>query len=422
MTDEPQGLVIAGERIRPGNPDHAAELARISLPRDQRDGGATPDPRRREIVSAMVASSMPVALASFAALDQTVTLRQVAIETLTKLNTGQIDADYFDPAAGQIHPQLGGTFYNTHPAGQAPFNQPHWTSGPWWQPGDLMDPWNAEFDQIDGTAASDAMAQIEPFRGECAGALEIAVLTGALAALGAQAFDAQHPPGSLAIVPPQSVRMYLQFVDVTAPRIPGDYFYFQNQDDYPKYAPNGFWQGLNSLYVGGDRLFTSRYTGLGAVFQAETELRMTMANAYAGDCYPHRVTDPAKDIRFTAHARLVLPEPGQQPGARPQRGPGTGPGTDPTPARLAALGFTEQSPGIFVHPGIRMADLSAGLGFGPGDLKQSWSAPLVNPAQRVRLSASTVCILRPNDPASMAQNPDTVVSAAIRLPAPQTRN
>ena len=417
MPDTAQGLVIAGDRIRPGDPGHAAELARVCLPRDQRDtGSARPDPRRHGIVSAMIASSLPVPFASFDALDQTVTLRQVAIETLTRLNTGQIDGDYFDPGAGQIHPQLGGTFFNTHPAGQAPFNQPHWTNDPWWQNSDITDPWNPEFDQIAGTAASDVLAQIEPFRGECAGALQIAVLTGALAALGPDAFNARHPSGSLSIVPWDTVRMYLQKVDVSAPPIPGDYYYFQNKDDYTKYAPNGFWQGLNSFYVGADRLFTPRYTGLGAVFQAETELRATMANAYAGDCYPHRVTDPAKEIRFTIHAQLVLPQPGQIPGARPHRGSGSGPGTDPSPAQLTALGFAEESPGVFVHSGIRMADLSAGLGFGPGGLRHSWSAPLDNPARRVRLSPRAVCILRPGNPADAAQDPDTVVSAAIRLP------
>lgn len=422
MTDDARGLLIAGEAIHPGNPDHAAELARVCRPRDRRDDGtAKPDPRRHAIVSAMLASSEPMALGSFGVLDQTVTLRQVAIETLTKLNTGEIDGDYFDPGAGQIHPQLGGTYFNTHPAGPPPFSQPHWTNDPWWQASDLTDPWNPEFDQIAGTTASDAIVQIEPFRGECAGALEIAVLTGALAALGPDAFNAQHPSGSLSIVPGDDVHMYLQFVDVAAAQIPGDYFYFKNQKDYSTYAPNGFWQGLNCLYIGADRLFTPRYTGLGAVFQAEAELRMTMANAYAGDCYPHRVADPAKDIAFKLHAHLVLPEAPPQAAVTSPREAGTGPGTDPTPAQLAAMGFAEQSPGIFVNPAIRMADLSAGLNFGAGDVRQSWSAPLVNPAQRVRLSAKTVCILQPNDPAKVAQDPGTMVHAAIRLPSSQAK-
>jgi hypothetical protein len=419
MTDAARGLLISGDQIHPGNPDHAAELARICRPHDRRDdAGAGPDPRRQHIVSAMVDAAVPFALNSFDALDQTVTLRQVAIDTLTKLNTGQIDADYFDPGAGQIHPQLGGTFFNTHPTGQPPFSQPHWSNDPWWQASDLADPWGAEFDQIAGTSASDVLSQIEPFRGECAGALQIAVLTGARAALGDDAFNVQHASGSLSLVPWDDVKMYVKVVDVAVAPVPGDYFYFKNKDDYTTYAPNGFWQGLNSLYVGADRLNTARYTGLGAVFQAETELRATMANAYAGDCFPHRVTDPAKDIRFTVHAQLVLPDASQTPATKAPRGAAAGPGAEPTAAHLGSLGFVQTTPGVFEHAAIRMADLSAGLKLGAGRLRQSWSAPLVNPAYRVRLSSGAVCILQPNDLGRAAHDPDTVVRAAIRMTAP----
>ena len=203
--------------------------------------------------------------------------------------------------------------------------------------------------------------------------------------------------------------------------MPGDYFYFKNGDDYLKYAPNGFWQGLNCLYVGDDALGTRRYTGLGAVWQCETELRATMKNAYVGDCYPHQVQDPATAIRFTVHASLVLP--GAPPAAPPPAGAQAmattvppKPGPRPTPEQLTAAGFRPHADGIFVHDGIRLADLGQALGFAPEHLRPTISAPLDNPSHRVALAGAHV-VVEYLDPDAARHDGTALVRATVNLVA-----
>lgn len=419
------GLCVADENITGSDADYRRFVKFLTVDPANRESAAfktgttqdlmrIEDPIRRQIVSAILAAKTPMEYASLAAVDQDVTLRQHTISVMTKLNTGVMDADYYDPGPAQVHPRIGGTFYNGNPpSGPTPVKG-IWQNDRFWQTANFADPWEYEFDQRTGTSASAAMIPIFPFRGECAGALQISVFAGAIAALGEAGFDAQHPNGTLDIGPwGPDVRMYLQKVAPTDPMIPGDYFYFKNKDDYSTYAPDGFWQGLNCLYVGADRLFTPRYSGLGASWQCEAELRTTMKYAYMGDCYPHKVDDPETEIRFTVHARLVLAPPPSL--ASPANGSAAAqPSPRPTPEILRNLAFEESVPGIFVHRSIRLRDLGAGLNFHHATVRQTISAPLFNPSSRVSLGG-VPCIVEYHNEMDERTNPEAMVRATVNL-------
>jgi hypothetical protein len=428
--EEHAGTFVAGTPIGDTEGDYQRYVKYVTIPPEQQQSSVfehgdpdelrhLEDPLRRSIFDALQASQQQLVFLDLAALQSEVTLRARAIEVITQLNTGQIDADYFDPQVG-LHPRIDGTYYDTS-SPPAPA-QGHWLNGSCWSAMDFADAWSAAFQQQGGKTASQVLQEIVPFRGECAGALQIAAFSGAMAAQGDAAFDRQNDAQGLQIGPwGKDVQAYLEKVAVDAAAVPGDYFYFKNKDDYLKWAPNGFWQGLNCLYVGQDALGTRRYTGLGAVWQSEAELRATMKNAYVGDCYPHQVEDPASEIRFTVHARLVLPS---APAAAPAYGARAMPTTTappaaaprPTAEQLRAAGFREHEGGVFVHDGIRLADLGRTLGFQPEHLVPTISASFDNPSHRVPLD-DVHCIVDYLDPDAPRHDGSSQVRATVNLKA-----
>ena len=430
--EEHAGTFVAGTPVGDTKDDYQRYIKYVTIPLERQQSPVfehgdqdqlrhLEDPLRRDIFDALRASQQQLIFIDLAALQNEVTLRARAIEVMTQLNPGQIDADYFDPQVG-LHPRIDGTYYDASgPHGPVPA-EGRWFNGSYWSAMDFADAWSPAFQQQGARTASQALHEIVPFRGECAGALQIAAFSGAMAAQGDAAFDQQNDAQGLQIGPwGKDVQAYLEKVAVDAAPIPGDYFYFKNKDDYLKYAPNGFWQGLNCLYVGQDALKTRRYTGLGAVWQSETELRATMKNAYGGDCYPHRVEDPATEIRFTVHARLVLPS---GPAARPASGVQAMATTTaplaarprPTPEQLAAAGFREHEDGVFVHDGIALADLGSTLGFQPEHLVPTISAPLDNPSHRVWLDGVHV-VVDYLDPGAPRHDGRSQVRATVNLNA-----
>lgn len=115
---------------------------------------------------------------------------------------------------------------------------------------------------------------------------------------------ARHPPGTLVL---DNNLQHIYPATDHATRVPGDYLYFKNKDDYVflTWAKNGipgFWTGENCIYVG-----NGKYSGLGLWDQTEAELRSEAEAFYMRDTgktpFPG---NPNIDIRFTTFSRIQI--------------------------------------------------------------------------------------------------------------------
>lgn len=312
------------------------------------------DPFAVDVVSAMINDYLAHEFGSPAALAQNIALRRGVIDAMQAICSGAIDADYTEAAVG-VPPTLGylenlevlwapgdetgeGVF-----ASPLPFAAPHAS----WDHIETTSPWVGNvFLQKPDVNLSDALDDIRPFRGECAGALQLSILLGAKAALGAGPLDTLSEGYGPAAVGawrlPEAEgdasektfasRFMTQVHDVPVDYVrgavigvPGDYFYFKNKDDYPTLAPTGGWQGENCIYMGQDALGGPHYSGLGLAWKTEFALRMFLGNAYLNDANApfiesqragqspsgalNIVEDAQKQVRFTERAVLRCPSP-----------------------------------------------------------------------------------------------------------------
>lgn len=324
-------------------------------------------------------------------------LRARVIEAMQHMSTGVLDADYFEVARG-IPANLG-TCHNYHhlmeildggndlrTAEQAKerFVRPltemsaHWTHQT--TPGPLSaysffispdaDPW-------------DSIAHVNPFRGECAGALQICLMRGfqrsqrrqdverlmqRFGPLRVGPWRQDYEKGRHARLPTPASAL---LATVTLPEdyrrdtvqgVPGDYFYFRNGPDYPHFAPKGGWRGENCIYLGQDFLGQPHYSGLGLVGKTEYALRMFMANAYARDCNVqflrraqhtrrpdvdfHWVDRIEENLRFTARGVLRIPDLDGPRYDGPLPRDYEAPRTD-IAAGLEQLALSETAPGVW---------------------------------------------------------------------------
>ncbi len=160
-------------------------------------------------------------------------------------------------------------------------------------------PWSWAFSEQSGTTAHNAINNVTPYRGECAGAMEICVFQAADVALGASTFATVHPSGSLGLGDWGSdFNLHCYTFSDSQTFVPGDYVYMKNKDDYTYWCTNGYWQGENCLYMGLNVSSAGTFSGLGEQRKTEEELRTDLKNAYETDCYPHTVSNSAVEIRF----------------------------------------------------------------------------------------------------------------------------
>ena len=412
------GLNVGGVTLD-GSDDVFHEIEKhVTVPADRhgaaefasREGAAAlEDPLARKIVEAMKASKTGHHYADRAGLLDDIRFRIAAMQAFINFNSGAYDGDYFNPDLGPA-PCMGWV------------PEKGVTGGTFWE---LMHPTGAEdgeFVQKFGTGPSAALKPVFgaafPFRGECAGAFQLAVYYGLLNGLGAEAFDKMAAKfGTMYVGPwrigddPNPATLYMQKADLSDPPIPGDYMYFKNKDDYSKYAPDGFWTGLNAMYMGNDMLGTAHYSGLGAAWLSETNLRMTVVNAYYHDCYPHRIEDPATACRFIERYILTIPD---QTEAKVTKTDGGGHATPPRPdpATLTAAGFAQTDETRFDHRHTTVGDLAQALGFDPAQIRQVPSTGLGNPAHRVRLDGAWL-VLDYVDANAPRHDPAARVSATV---------
>jgi hypothetical protein len=311
------------------------------------------DPFAIDVVSAMINDYLTHEFESPAELARNIALRKGVVAAMEALCSGVVDGDYTEAAVG-VPPALGylenlevlwapgsatGEGVLTSPL---PYEAPDAA----WDHMATTSPWSGNiFLQKADVALSDALNAITPFRGECAGALQLSILLGAKSALGAQALDTlSEGYGRVAIgawrLPEGegkktektfASRFLTQVHDLPANYtrggvlgVPGDYLYFKNKDDYPDLAPTGGWQGENCIYMGKDALGGPHYSGMGLAWKTEFALRMFLSNAYLNDANAaflaakragkaptdpiNIIEDEQTQVRFTARAVLRSPE------------------------------------------------------------------------------------------------------------------
>ncbi len=358
------GLWVGGEAISRGSAQFLSVLKYAVVPKaawtepafksdDMGQVIGLADPLAVEIVGAMINDHLAHEFNSPPDLADNIALRKGVIDAMKAICDGDVDADYVEAAVG-VPPTLGylenlevlwepgaatGKGVLAEPL---PYTPPDagWvrfpSNGPWDDP---------MFYQMADVSLSSALGAIYPFRGECAGALQLAVLLGCHSSLGAEKTDAlQASFGSAYIgvwrmpdatsgkaVFTAASRFLTQLHDVAKDyergaviAVPGDYIYFQNKDDYPTLAPTGGWRGENCVYMGQDALGAPHYSGMGLAWKSEFALRMFLSNAYFNDCnaeYLHDrrdglspnqppviLEDPGAQVRFTARAVMRYPE------------------------------------------------------------------------------------------------------------------
>jgi hypothetical protein len=196
--------------------------------------------------------------------------------------------------------------------------------------------------------------------------------------------------------------------------VPGDYLYFKNKDDYLKWAPTGFWQGLNSMYMGTDALGTKHYSGLGAAWLSEFNLRAIVVNAYTHDCYPHQVDDPETEVRFTVQATMHLPDDSAKPLDDHTKELTA---MTPTHDQLVAAGFTQHpdDADLYEREPSTLAEVAQQLGFDPGDLSQTVSAPAFGASHQIDLGSARLIVSPKSD--GEATDADSDVVTHVRLHA-----
>lgn len=358
-----------------------------------------------EIMTATMAQSKPIEFPNLNDFWENLLFRLGALASMTALTSGIYDGDYYDPTLGP-QPRLGTT-------GASRVSE-YWEFIP---PGTE----NAEWQQKTGADPVEAIRPAEghtlPFRGECAGAFQLTVFWGLLNGLGDARFKQMADKFGTMLVGPWTSNPATDFMATSAPvqdpPIPGDYMYFKNKDDYLKWAPDGFWQGLNSMYMGEDMLGTRHYSGMGAAWLSEQNLRASLVNAYYHDCYPHTIDNPDTDVRFTIRRLLQIPSNLEMP-AMPLQ-PATPPnGNAPTVAGLQAHGYQALDRNTFENSRTTVKECAELFGIDPLQFRQHHSSSLENPVMRFKVPGATV-VLTYHDAADGRFEPNSLVEAVVRL-------
>jgi hypothetical protein len=250
------------------------------------------------------------------ALDNFV-MRRLMVTNMMGMNASPRNPDVAYVGDGYV---IGGTNYYYARAGDTYFLAgPTYLEGAEWQhaPLNLGYPGTLEgkFEKKSGVSAAAAVQKLYPFRGECAGAVEICLFQSALDVLGSSRFNAIHsgsfglgyfgyPNWRVHVTPIWQEDPPLLMGDKHT-LVPGDYFYMKNKDDY-KDEPHGplytaMWQGENCIYYGLESNVVAKFGGLGQGLSDVTEgqLRERLRTAYTNENPPRVVEDPIDQIRWT---------------------------------------------------------------------------------------------------------------------------
>ena len=358
-----------------------------------------------EIMVASVAATQAITFPSLQHFWENLLFRLGAIASMTALTSGVYDGDYYDPTLGP-EPRLG-TTGDSRVSQYWQFTNPAKTDANWQQ-----------------VAGSDSLAAIKPeeghtlpFRGECAGAFQLTVFWGLLNGLGPERFSQLASQFGTMLVGDwtnnPATEFMAQHASLQDPPIPGDYMYFKNKDDYLEWAPDGFWQGLNAMYMGQDMLGTRHYSGMGASWMSEQNLRSSLVNAYYHDCYPHIVPCPDSEVRFTIRRLLQVPSTITKK-AMPLQSDHPSKGNVPTATTLRAAGYQSLDRETFENPRSTVNECAELFGFTALDLHQQLSSGLDNPPMRFEAPGATL-VLTYHNPEDDRRNPQAVVRVIVKL-------
>ena len=115
-------------------------------------------------------------------------MRGIACELMNNTASHAFNLDY---SGGTDYPRIGDTYSD----GTTWYVAAGATQ--YWDPFDLSNPDDWRFTQTSGTSSYDAIMAVEPFRGECLGAIQITILRAAAQAIGSKAtFDTLHAVNS----------------------------------------------------------------------------------------------------------------------------------------------------------------------------------------------------------------------------------
>lgn len=434
------GLFIDGHRVTGTDADvqgvigPAVEAAQTQPDADS-EAQTAPRALFEEMVTAMQNDTIAHRFSNIESLANNLRLRAHVVLAMQRMSIGVLDADYFEVSRG-IPANLG-TCHNYHHLMQIiddgndlrtaqeakeRFVRPLVEMNQYWTHQNNASALSAYSFFITPDADPwHSIAHTHPFRGECAGALQICLMRGfrnsqsranverLMRRFGPlrvgpwhQDYQHRHPRHPT----PASALLATYDVPIDYGRdrvigVPGDYFYFRNAGDYPYLAPFGGWRGENCVYLGQDFLGQPHYSGLGLTGKTEYALRMFMANAYVRDCNTrflqvaahdkrpdidfHWVDDLKRRLRFTKRGVLRIPDldgpeyEGPQPQgyaaptsdvaagldklALPQIHPQVWSGTVSQQTAMSALGLTEAN--LMPWPKSSLADNRVGTEIGP---------------------------------------------------------
>lgn len=308
------------------------------------------------------------------------------------------------------------------------------------------------------------VANTHPFRGECAGALQLTILHAAYLSLheglqqlwedvGAPVYVGSWrvPPANLPQGTHGSPRTFAtrfmgpNVLDQSDDRfygVPGDYFYFRNIKNYGLYTHGtGAWAGENCIFLGKDFLGQPRFSGMGLSYETDYSMRMKLLNAAIADCnagyikalrdnekpqVPFRpVKHPDREIKFVERRLIRIPGSGQEDDT-------SAPGSiAPTPAnhpddmqaRLKGLGFTESEPGIYQADKVEIGAMAENLGLVPLSIQQAHGTGLNHTVYTTRVG-DWMFSINPHDPEGnpgaldMTANVSTMKAQALDHPFP----
>ena len=455
MVDK-KGLWIGGKSIERNNRDLQTVLKYALVQPNQRNNPAFQSDQMDQVLSLVDDLSVEIALAmiddhvahEFTDSDEladNIALRKGVIGAMRSICAGEIDGDYVEALDG-VPPTLGylrnlevlfapgATTGKGILTKQLPFTAPDdaWIHLP------DNDSWSGYvFMQKPGMPLSETLTAITPFRGECAGALQLAVLLGYLNGVGAVKLDALTASYGSAFIGAWSFpskdgtadvhtlasRFLTQLTKVPTTyergsviAVPGDYLYFQNKDDYPTRAPIGGWRGENCIYMGQDSLGAPHYSGLGLGWKTEFALRMFLCNAYLNDAntmyleqrrsgeksdiIPQFIEDAEAQVRFTKRAVMRCPDVGvgvPQEMLLPSANP-AGLDDHAVRAQLDLLSFQNVGDNQFQQTQITLSKLMEALEIGDSQMLQAPSSALGGSGLVVNLGHWTLRI-QPLDPA-----------------------
>ncbi|MCX6996069.1 MAG: hypothetical protein NTV49_03040 [Kiritimatiellaeota bacterium] len=256
---------------------------------------------KREIFDKMNCSTETFSFTGDSNASNNFVMRCKAVEIMDGMDNGSIDVSYRDP-----YSRCGDTMVTITTNNSVVTT--NWVFGTYWLPKYTNSPYSRTFLQKSGTAAHNAINNVTPFRGECAGAIEICIFTAADFAIGESEFNSLHPAGSLGLADFGSDFVtHMGTMNDTNTLVPGDYIYMNNKNDYREKATNkpAIWTGENCVYMGLHGGDVGTFGGLGdnMSFLTESEMRDVLQAGYEHDC-PTIVEDPLVQIRFTIRKRM----------------------------------------------------------------------------------------------------------------------